>query len=91
MAAAAGSSFIVFVKNLAYDLAGPELWELFGGTEVNAVRKIKLGINNMKGTAYIVFHNAQGVSLSLEVLHQRSQAETNTRPKMQSKGLMDSI
>ncbi|GAB7344546.1 hypothetical protein MBLNU457_2371t1 [Dothideomycetes sp. NU457] len=58
----------LFVKNLSYNVAPEELFELFG--KFGPVRQIRQGIaNNTKGTAFVVFEDVMDAKQACDKLN----------------------
>lgn len=62
------STSALFVKNLSYNVAPEELFELFG--KFGPVRQIRQGIaNNTKGTAFVVFEDVMDAKQACDKLN----------------------
>lgn len=59
-------SRIIFVRNLPYKATGEDVYAIFG--KFGAIRQVRLGKNERKGNAFVVFHAIQDAKRAMDAL-----------------------
>jgi len=59
-------SRIIFVRNLPYKATGADVYAIFG--KFGAIRQVRLGKNERKGNAFVVYHTLQDAKRAMDAL-----------------------